>query len=201
MASAHKREFSGFTLAEALVQAGIEDVLPWQIRAPQRPPSAFYQERLQRIETVFDTTLSEQAKQLLIEVVFEEAAFAFSRLKIFKEAPLRGATAGGFVDYLITLRRAVPGIPLLCVAEAKKDNFEKGMAQCLVEMAVCAELNAAAGKSLDLYGIVTNGTAWQFYRREVAGAVWQSGVYSLIPPDLLLGVMDFILARCEENAQ
>lgn len=199
MATTKKREFSGFSLAEAFAQVGIEDIQLWQIDAAPRPPSDFYQERLRRIESVFDTTLSEQAKQLVIEVVFEEVAFAFSKLKIFKEAPLRGDEAGGFVDYLITPRRALPGTPLLCVAEAKKDNFEKGMAQCLVEMAVCAELNEKAGKSLDVFGIVTNGTGWQLYKREQSGAVWQSGVYGLMPPDLLLGVLSYVLARCEEN--
>ena len=199
MALQKKREFSGFTLAEAFAQVGIEDIHLWQIDAPPRPPSDYYRERLRRVESVFDTTLSEQAKQLIIEVIFEEVAIAFPKLKIFKEAPLRGEATGGFVDYLITPRRALPGIPLLCVAEAKKDNFEKGMAQCLVEMAVCAELNEKAGRSLEIYGIVTNGTGWQLYKREIAGDVWQSGVYGLLPADLLLGMLGYILARCEEN--
>jgi len=194
-----KREFSDFSLVEAFAQAKVEDLLPWQPSVELRPPSAFFQERLRRLEQVFDTTLSEMAKQMVIEAIFEDVALSYPKLKIFKEAPLRGEEAGGFVDYLITPRRALPGVPLLCVVEAKKDNFEKGMAQCLVELTVCAELNAKADRYLDVYGIVTNGTGWQFYRRERTGTVWQSGVYSLIPPDLLLGVLAHVLALCEEN--
>ena len=199
MAMAKKREFSGFSLEEALELLGVENIHTWDIPHQEQEPSDFFRERFRRLELVFDTTLSEMAKQMVIEVIFEEVALSYPKLKIFKEVPLRGETAGGFVDYLIASQRVLPKTPLLCVAEAKKDNFEKGMAQCLVEMMVCAERNAADGKLQETYGIVTNGTGWQFYKREVSGAVWQSGAYGLTTTERLLGALSYVLALCEEN--
>ena len=194
-----RRDFSGFTLEDALQQAGVERIHVWDLPAQELAPSAFFWERLRRLELVSDTTLSEMAKQMVIEAVFEEVALKYPKIKIFKEVPLRGEKAGGFVDYLIAPQRVLPKTPLLCVAEAKKDNFERGMAQCLVEMMVCVEQNAAAGKYLDLYGIVTNGTGWQFYKRTQDGEIWQSGAYGLTTIERLLGALNYVLAFCEEN--
>jgi hypothetical protein len=56
-------------------------------------PSAFHLERMQRLK-VFDTSLSEMAKQLLIEAVFEEALQLFPALKVFKIVPLKSHEAG-----------------------------------------------------------------------------------------------------------
>jgi hypothetical protein len=62
---------------------------------------------------------------------------AFSKRLIYKE------TTRGGVDYLVAVRREMPAVPFLCVAEAKKDDFAQGTAQCLVEMQACCESNAA----------------------------------------------------------
>lgn len=200
MATIKRKEFSGFTLAEALALTGVERFEPWVIPAPGRAPSTFFHERQQRLR-IFDTFLSESAKQLLIELVFEEVGFPYQELKIFKGVALNGDTVGGFVDYLVAPNRVLPGTPLLCVVEAKKDDFEKGLAQCLAEMSVCAEKNHAAGVELEVYGIVSNGSGWQFYKRDLKGAYWQSEGYGIQPLEPVLGAVDYILARCTENVQ
>ncbi len=190
-----RKEFSSFTLAQALDLLELESLEEWLPQSTPVEPSAFHLERMQRLR-VFDTSLSEMAKQLLIEAVFEEAMQSHTDLKIFKIVPLRGLAANGFVDYLIAPNRTLPQVPLLCVAEAKKDDFERGLAQCLAELHVCAETNQAAGRDVIIYGIISNGQAWQFCRRELSGRVFVTPLYALTDLPRLLGIVREILAAC-----
>ena len=90
---------------------------------------------------------------------------------------------------------------LLCVVEAKKDNFEKGLAQCLIELHACAENNRAAGREYAVYGIVTNSQGWQFYRLETSGEVFETGLFSSTNTAQLLGMLDGLFAHCTEQLE
>ena len=50
--------------------------------------------------------------------------------------------------------------PVVCVAEAKKENFNEGWAQALSEMIAAQRFNQTP--NMDVYGIVTTGLFWQF---------------------------------------
>jgi hypothetical protein len=195
MNSKKSKEFSSFTLAQALALLGTDTLLEWSPEVTPTAPSAFHLERMQRLK-VFDTSLSEMARQLLIEAVFEEALQPFSSLKVFKIVPLKSDVANGFVDYLIAPNRTLPQQPLLCVAEAKKDNFERGLAQCLAEMDACQHTNLAAGFSTVVYGIISNGQAWQFCRRDLDGQVFVTALYALTDLPRLLGILRHVFAAC-----
>ena len=75
------------------------------------------------------------------------------------------------------------------------------LAQCLVEMQTSAELNTTAGKSLDVYGIVTNGQGWQFYRLDSGGTFFETGLFSSTNTTQLLGMLDWLFARCTEQLE
>ncbi|MEM7129032.1 MAG: hypothetical protein AAF702_22050 [Chloroflexota bacterium] len=89
--------------------------------------------------------------------------------------------------------------PILCVAEAKKDNFEQGLAQRLVEMQACQWTNAQGSHSIDIYGIVTNGTTWQFYRLDLDNQVWETLPVSIGNIENILGQLNYVFAQCEIN--
>ena len=72
---------------------------------------------------------------------------------------------------MIAQRRGYLEAPYVCAIEAKKDDFEQGAAQCLVEMQACQWINQQLGRSVPIYGIVTNGERGEFYRFEVSGVV------------------------------
>lgn len=50
--------------------------------------------------------------------------------------------------------------PVICVAEAKKENFNEGWAQALAEMIAAQRFNEAEDR--ELFGLVTTGNFWQF---------------------------------------
>ena len=193
-----RKNFSSFTASEALQELDVNELLRWEITIPPYHPSAFLPERLRRLEN-FDLTFSERAKELLIDAFCEEVVEQHPHLKIWKAAPLQSEDLIGQVGYLIAPRKAYLTTPLLCAVEAKKDDFEKGLAQCLVEMKACRWNNEQAGNPLEVYGIVTNGEGWKFYKLTIQGQVFETLLYSLSDRDKILGILEYVFTKCEEN--
>jgi len=193
-----KKNFSRFKVNEAFKQLQIKELIRWQIDFQPLEPSAFFKTRLQRLEN-FDLTISEKAKELLIDAICEEVIQQHPHLKIWKEAPLQSDKLTGFVDYLVAEKKAYLDAPLLCVVEAKKDKFDKGLAQCLVEMQACQWNNAQLGKQIDIFGIVTNGEVWKFYKLSFDGKIYETLPHSLGETKNVLGILDNIFSGCEEN--
>jgi len=125
------------------------------------------------------------------------------RLKLWANKPLAlDGELAGEPDYLISAR--IEGVvnklintPLLAVAEAKKDDFEKGWAQCLVEMIACQKLNQ--NEKVIIYGIVSTGLVWEFGK--LAGNVFTKHplAYSISEPEKVLGLIDYVFAECEKQ--
>lgn len=194
-----KKNFSSFSYAEAFKQLNLTDLIPWEIEAKPVQPSAFFQERMQRLEALFNLDGYEEAKKLLIDAISEEAISTTKHLRIWKGVQLESDVTAGYVDYLIAERKRYLDVPLLCIIEAKRDDFEKGLAQCLVEMQACQWQNREAGREIDILGITTNGTAWQFYKLVTTGEVCETSVYSVGDMKLLLGRLRHIFELCEQN--
>lgn len=196
-----RKNFASFDSNEAFKKLHIQELTRWKIDFQPMQPSAFFQERLRRLEEHFDLTISERAKELLIDAICEEVVEHHDRLKIWKAAILQSEDLTGTVDYLVAPKRAYLETPLLCVVEAKKDDFEKGLAQCLVEMKACQWNNERSGRHIDVFGIVTNGEVWKFYRLTGDGDVFETLPYSLGDTNSTLGVLHYVFAKCEEQLQ
>ena len=73
-------------------------------------------------------------------------------------------TLNGTPDYFIStkseLGKTVVGSPLILLVEAKKNDFEHGWGQCLAELVAAQKINDDV--DFPVYGIVTDGTLWQF---------------------------------------
>ncbi len=190
-----KRKFSNFTIKDALQLVGVPLVTPWTLDAPPRPPSPLLTETFNRLKS-FDTQGSETGKILLINALLTEIVPNYPSLKIWTSAPLSTDTLTGFADYLVAPMYGYVTRPLLCVAEAKRDDFILGQAQCIAEMYACRWANEQQGLSLDVHGIVSNGQAWEFYKLTSESQILQSGLYTLLNLPLLLGVLDQVFADC-----
>ena len=194
-----KRNFSSFKNEEAFRELNLENLIPWQIDSKPIVPSAFFDERLDRLQDSFDLSSHEESKKLLIDAICEEAIHTFKKLKIWKGAPLNSDRLTGYVDYLIAAHKRYIDKPMLCIIEAKKDDFEQGLAQCLVEMKACQWMNLQQNQSVDVLGIVSNGSTWQFYKLACNGDVFESSVYSTGDMNLLLGRLRYIFQICNDN--
>ncbi|TVQ25646.1 MAG: hypothetical protein EA367_00715 [Leptolyngbya sp. DLM2.Bin15] len=197
-AQQRKKPLSSFTYREAFKHLGITQLTRWDLKADPVPLSDFFRQRLDRLQR-FDLESLEVSKTLLIDAICEEGLEGFDRLKIWKGAYLEGETVCGNADYLIAERRAYLEAPFACVIEAKKDDFEQGTAQCLVEMKACQWSNQPFGYDFIIYGIVTNGEGWKFYRLERNGVVSESLLYGIGELPILLGLLREFFRLCEQN--
>jgi hypothetical protein len=193
-----KKSFSSFTYKEAFKQLGISELHPWTIEATPVPISDFFKQRLDRLQR-FDLQSLEVSKTLLIDAICEEGLEGFERLKVWKGAYLEGEKTCGNADYLLAQRRAYLDVPFVCVIEAKKDDFEQGAAQCLVEMQACQWSNRGSAKLMTIYGIVTNGEGWKFYQLSPSGEAAESLLYGIGEMPIVLGILRVFLGLCAQN--
>jgi predicted type IV restriction endonuclease len=193
-----KKSFSSFKYNEAFKYLGVKQLNLWQIEGSSLEPSNFFQQYIERLQ-VFDIRRSEEAKKFLIDAFLLEVAPQFPRLKIWKGAPLESDRLQGEADYLVTENKAFLEAPMLCAIEAKKDDFEQGLAQCLVEMQACQWQNHELGRQIDVFGIVTNGQGWIFYKLTLAGEVYETRMYAADDAEKTLGTLYAVFQACEKN--
>ncbi|MDB9528639.1 hypothetical protein PN498_21790 [Oscillatoria sp. CS-180] len=193
-----KKPFSSFTYRQAFKHLGITELKRWELSAEPVPISDFFRQRLERLQW-FDLESLEVSKTLLIDAICEEGLEGYERLKVWKGAYLEGETVCGNVEYLIAERRAYLEAPFGCIIEAKKDDFEQGAAQCLVEMHACQWANRQIGQDMDTYGIVTNGEGWKFYQLTRQGEVSESLLYGIGEMSILLGLLRMFFNLCDRN--
>ncbi len=72
------------------------------------------------------------------------------------------STPDYFVCKVSEYGQTIPDVPYLLVAEAKLDDFERAWGQCAAAMLAAQKLNQAP--DVPIYGIATNGKAWEFGR-------------------------------------
>jgi len=102
----------------------------------------------------------------------------------------------GFCDFLICKSPQQPQIvaPVMVIFEAKKENINDGLGQCIAGMIGVQRFNQRTNAPVDtLYGCVTTGTTWKFLR--LAGSMLTFGMleYELHEVDHLLGILTHIV--------
>ena len=106
----------------------------------------------------------------------------------------------GTPDYFISTRselgKLVVGTPLIMLVEAKKNDFEQGWGQCLSELVAAQKINAEP--DIPVYGIVSDGTWWQFGRL-VGDAFTQNRTsFSVDNLPALFGAIDAVFKAASE---
>ena len=199
-ANPRKKPFSKFKLQDAYYQLKIDHLYDWNFIIPSIQPSEDFQRQYERFQ-VFDLKRSEEGKKIIIDLIFVEALQEFPNLKVWKGEKLESETARGAADYLITRKMDYAEAPMLCVAEAKKDDFDQGLAQCLVEMQACQWMNQHIGKTIEVFGIVTNGEGWKFYKLTLENQVYETELYAFRNLPEILGALQLIFEQCDRSLQ
>ncbi len=102
----------------------------------------------------------------------------------------------GFCDFLFTKVPNSPFIkaPVFCIAEAKNDNLETGIAQCIAEMYASRLFNEKHNCFIEnIYGCVTTGYLWQFLKLENQLVLQDENIYSLSDLPKILGILQYII--------
>ena len=79
-----------------------------------------------------------------------------------------GRRLQGECDFILALSEPLPRLraPLVTIVEAKKNDIEAGLGQCIAQMVAAQLFNERAGHSGVVFGCVTTGEDWQFLRLE-----------------------------------
>lgn len=104
----------------------------------------------------------------------------------------------GTPDYMIAkkspLGKVVLDQPYLLIVEAKKDNFQEGWEQCLVELIAAQKLNHT---DVSIFGIVSNGDKWEFAKLEKNKFIKNKFFYTLQTLSAICGALENVLLQCE----
>ena len=110
----------------------------------------------------------------------------------------------GFCDYILSFEPDSPIIeaPAFCVVEAKNDNMDVGVPQCVAEMYAAQIFNAKKGRETDfVYGAVTFGYEWKFLRLEKNVAFLDTNIYYVVRLPELLGVLQYIVKTSRQQLE
>ena len=73
----------------------------------------------------------------------------------------------GECDFILALTQPVPRLkaPIVTILEAKRGEIEAGLGQCVSQLVAARMFNERANVTTGpLYGCVTSGQVWQFFR-------------------------------------
>jgi hypothetical protein len=117
-----------------------------------------------------------------------------------KEPITYDETLNGTPDYLISTKSelgiTVVGTPLIMLVEAKKNDFEQGWGQCLSELVAAQKIND--DPSFPVYGIVTDGTLWEFGRLVNDTFTRNRTNFTLANLPVLFGAIDSVFKEATE---
>jgi hypothetical protein len=87
--------------------------------------------------------------------------------KEFSVDPARGLT--GFCDFMVSRspQQLLISAPVITIVEAKNENIELGLGQCMAEMVAAQIFNQRRNNEVPtIFGTVTTGSNWKFMRLE-----------------------------------
>ncbi|MEM1169993.1 MAG: hypothetical protein AAGJ08_13185 [Cyanobacteria bacterium P01_H01_bin.35] len=72
----------------------------------------------------------------------------------------------GYCDFIISKSpsQLIIKSPVAVIVEAKNDNIQSGLGQCIAEMVAAQILNQRQNNNQTIYGTVTTGTNWKFMK-------------------------------------
>lgn len=198
--------YSDFTSLDQLIPLGIRGLTPVEKIIDFEPidPSAFLTEALRRFVPLATAINTEKARSeyliapILSEIVTLNPTVSLFSGKNFIADPSLGLN--GFVDFLITANPDKLAIkaPIVTVIEAKNENINEGLAQCIATMYasfIVNKRNPNMGEKT-VYGTVTTGQVWRFLalRPSLEVLIDLNDRY-LTPIDELLGLLNALVQK------
>lgn len=165
--------YSDFTLTDVKEKLGLS--LTEKVNLFSQVENIAYSEHLKetlRYQVPLATSINtEKARSelivtpVLVEVIKilnqEVSLFSGIELNVDKSRGLNGVC-----DYIISLspEQLFLDAPLITIVEAKNDNLKAGLGQCISEMLAAQLYNENKGNNMDVYGVVTTGSLWNFLK-------------------------------------
>ena len=191
--------YSNFTLDTAREAFNLEEIGTVGIFAGCEPmvPSELLPAILERNISLATAIGTEKAKSELIvaHVLVELREQLDHKISLFSGIDFNvdaDAELTGVCDFLISLSpwQFYLKAPVIMLVEAKNDNLEVGLGQCVAEMVAAQRFNAEKGNDIPIvYGATTTGILWRFLKLEGKTLSIDIAVYQIERCDKILGVL------------
>ncbi len=84
--------------------------------------------------------------------------------------------------------------PVVAVVEAKNENINTGIPQCIAELIACRIVNERQERAIAaIYGCVTTGTIWKYLKYSNNTVVVDLDDYYIREVDKILGIFKFLI--------
>jgi hypothetical protein len=102
----------------------------------------------------------------------------------------------GFCDFILSLSKEQLFInaPVITLVETKNENLKLGFGQCVAEMVAAQLFNEQQENSIKtIYGVVTIGTIWQFFKLEDNVVYIDLSEYYIKDVKKILGILTSVI--------
>jgi len=106
----------------------------------------------------------------------------------------------GFCDFLISKspEQLIIEAPIVTLVEAKNDNIESGLGQCMAEMIAAQVFNQRHNSNLKtIYGVVTTGSIWKFMQLQETIITIDLNEYFLGNLEKILGILIYFIKSAD----
>jgi hypothetical protein len=164
-------------------------------------PSDYLTETLRRNLALALAIGTEKARsELLISPVLVEVRELLKRsVSIFSGTDFtvdESLGLNGICDFLVSRseEQLLIEAPVIAIVEAKKDDLNSGMGQCIAEMIAAHKFNEMNGNPIqDIYGTVTTGSTWRFLKLNGKTVSIDLTDYPISPVDQVLGILTYLI--------
>ena len=164
---------------------------------PCQPPSTFLQETLQyNLPLALAINTEKSRSELIIApILVEVKRQSQSRISLFSGVEFNvDPTLGlnGICDFLLSASQEQLAIdtPVVTIVEAKKENLNAGLGQCIAEMFAAKLFNDKEETPVPtIYGAVTTGNIWKFLRLQDTQVEIDLTEYLINQLDRVLGIL------------
>jgi hypothetical protein len=199
--------YSDFTIESIQSQLGLaikQDLLFAQVEPTPAPQ--WLQEALSRALPLGLTSEKARSEFIVAPILLAGREVTGNRFYIYSGQRLDAdATLGltGECDFLLT--RAEPSLvlkaPIMTIVEAKRNDIEVGLGQCIAQMLGARLFNEAKGSRTEtVFGCVTTGEAWQFLKLEGRTVVIDAARYYVDNVEKILGALQAVVNYFEAPA-
>lgn len=197
--------YSQFTIAQIKTNFGITLVeQPGHFaHLADRPPSDFLRQTLDYNIPLALAIDSEKSRSELIvaPILVELKKQLGDRISLFSGREFTvdpNLGLSGFCDFLISqsAEQLTIEAPVLTLIEAKNDNLQSGLGQCMAEMIAAQMFNRQQNNSIQtIYGVITTGSLWKFLSLNDQTIIIDFNEYFLGNLEKILGILLGLLER------
>ncbi len=160
-------------------------------------PSNFLKETLQFNLPLALEINSEKARSELIvaPILVEIKKLLPERMSLFSGREFNVDAArglSGYCDFLISRspEQLVIESPVIALVEAKNDNIQSGLGQCMAQTIAAQIFNQRQENDIQtIYGVVTTGSIWKFFKLEGTAIEIDTSEYFINNVGKILGIL------------